>query len=316
MPQSLTVALAQIAPIWLDRERTLDKMIHQTGKAAQQGAQLIAFGEALLPGYPFWLEPTHAANFNDPIQQDLHAHYLDQAVQIEAGHLDRLREACADHQIAAYVGCIERPQDRAGHTAYCSLVYIDPRGEIQSVHRKLMPTYEERLSWGIGDGHGLRTHSLGDFTVGGLNCWENWMPMARATMYAQGVNVHIAVWPGGPHNTQDITRFIAQEGRTYVLSVSGLMRQSDIGDPLPHADLIRQHTGDWLARGGSCIAAPDGSWLVEPVNDREELLVAALDLAEVRKARQNFDPSGHYARPDVFQLKVDRKRQGMVDFGE
>src|SRR5690606_26747201 len=128
--------------------------------------------------------------------------------------------------------------------------------------RKLMPTYEERLSWSPGDGHGLRTHRLGPFTVGGLNCWENWMPLARTALYGQGEDLHVAIWPGGMHNTGDITRFIAREGRSYVISVSGIMRRSDIPDGLPHAQLLRETAGDVMANGGTCIAAPDGTWVV------------------------------------------------------
>ena len=233
---SLTVGLAQIAPVWLDRERTLAKVLHQIERAAEQGCQLVAFGEALLPGYPFWLERTDGARFNSPVQKELHAHYLQQAVQIEAGHLVPLCRLAAQQRIAVILGCIERPLDRGGHSLYCSLVYISPQGDIASVHRKLMPTYEERLTWSAGDGHGLRVHTLGAFTVGGLNCWENWMPLARTALYAQGEDLHVAIWPGGLHNTQDITRFIAKEARSYVLSVSGLMRVTDIPLETPHRD--------------------------------------------------------------------------------
>lgn len=218
--------------------------------------------------------------------------------------------------VAVVLGCIERPADRGGHSIFASLVYIDAMGVVQSVHRKLMPTYEERLSWSPGDGHGLRTHRLGAFTVGGLNCWENWMPLARTALYAQGEDLHVAIWPGGMRNTPDITRFIAREGRSFVISVSGLMRRGDIPDGLPHGDLLVETAGDFMANGGSCIAAPDGSWLVAPVADEERILVATLDHARVREERQNFDAVGHYGRPDVLQLMVNRERQGTARFVE
>ena len=128
------------------------------------------------------------------------------------------------HHIAVIVGRVERAEDRGGHSLYCSLVLIDSQGIIQSVHRKLVPAYEERLTWAPGDGHGLRVHHLGAFTIGGPDCWQNWMPLARAALYAQGEDVHVAVWPGSARNTSDITQFIAKEGRSYVLSASGLMR--------------------------------------------------------------------------------------------
>lgn len=309
---SLTVGLAQIAPVWLDRARTLDKMVTQVAAAADAGCSLVAFGEALLPGYPFWIERTNGALFNSPLQKEIHAHYIDQAVQIEAGHLDTLSETARARDIAVIAGCIERPADRGGHSLYASLVYIAAGGAIQPVHRKLMPTYEERLAWSPGDGHGLRVHRLGAFTVGGLNCWENWMPLARAALYGQGEDLHVAIWPGSARNTQEITRFIAVEARSFVLSVSGLMRKGDFPAGTPHLDAILAGSEDVLANGGSCIAAPDGTWVVEPVVGEERLIVATLDHRHVREERQNFDPAGHYARPDVTQLIVDRRRQSTV----
>ena len=199
-----------------------------------------------MPGYPFWPELTDGAKFESGVQKDLFAHYSSQAVDIAAGDLDAVCKLAALHTIAVYLGCIERPADRGGQSLYASLVYIDANGQIGSVHRKLCPTYEERLVWSPGDGHGLRVHDLHGFRVGGLNCWENWMPLPRASLYAQGENVHVAVWPGSVRNTQDITRFIARESRAYVLSVSGLMHADDIGDVFPHSHLVRQKASGWL----------------------------------------------------------------------
>ncbi len=309
---TLKVGIAQIAPVWLNREQTLAKIVAYVNRAAEKDCRLVAFGEALLPGYPFWIERTDGARFNSPVQKELHAHYMDQAIQIEADHLAPLCQAASENQIAVVTGCIERPSDRGGHSLYCSLVYIDPQGVIGSVHRKLMPTYEERLTWAPGDGHGLRTHRLGAFTVGGLNCWENWMPLARATLYALGEDLHVAIWPGGIHNTSDITRFVAREARSYVISASGLMRKADIPEDTPHSELILANSSGFLANGGSCIAGPDGEWVVEPVVEEERLIVATVDHKRVRAERQNFDPAGHYARPDVTRIVVNRKRQSTL----
>jgi len=313
---SLTVGLAQIAPVWLDRAGTMEKILGQVRAAHEAGCHLVAFGEGLLPGYPFWIERTNGALFNSPLQKEMHAHYMDQAVQIEAGHLDVLCVAAKELGITVVLGCIERPMDRGGHSLYASLVYIDAGGIIRSVHRKLMPTYEERLTWSPGDGHGLRVHRLGAFTVGGLNCWENWMPMARAALYGQGEDVHIAIWPGGAHLTKDITRFMALESRSFILSVSGLMRSGDFPENTPHLASILVKGEETLANGGSCIAGPDGKWLVEPQVGVEKLIVATLDHKHVRQERQNFDPAGHYSRPDVLQLNINRQRQSTITYDE
>ncbi len=309
---TLHVALAQISPVWLDKEATLAKVARQIEEAASNNTELIVFGEGVVPGYPFWLALTGGAQWNKDVVKELHAHYVRNAVCIEQGELDGICELAAKCKMAVYLGIIERPLDRGGHSVYASLVYIDAHGQIQSVHRKLQPTYDERLTWSPGDGHGLRTHRLKDFTVGGLNCWENWMPLPRASLYAQGENLHVAVWPGSYHNTKDITRFIARESRSYVLSVSATMTTEDFPQATPHLDEILKNAPEVLANGGSCIAGPDGEWLVEPVMHREGNIYHTLDFNRVYEERQNFDPVGHYSRPDVTKLTVNRERQSTL----
>lgn len=312
MSDQLKIALAQIAPVWLNRDKTIEKIKSYIADAASKGADLVVFGEALLPGYPFWLEKTNGAAFNSPMQKKIHAHYMDQAINIESGQLDAFCRLAKELSIAIYLGIIERPDDRGGHSLYCSIVYVNKDGEIKSVHRKLMPTYEERLSWSPGDGHGLVTHSLPPFTVGGLNCWENWMPLTRAAMYAQGEDLHVSIWPGSKRNTERLIPMIAEESRSYVMGVSGLFRQQDIPDDFPFPDLMRENTNEILANGGSCLADPEGSWVIEPFTDEEKLVLAEIDHSKVREERQNFDPSGHYSRPDVLKLHVNRERQSVI----
>lgn len=314
--EKIRVGLVQMAPVWLKREATIEKMITFIDDAAKKGCHLVTFSEALLPGYPFWIEKTNGAKFNSKVQKEMHAWYMKEAVQIEAGHLDSLCRLAKEKGIFIVAGIIERPLDRGGHSLYCSLVTINDQGEIVNVHRKLQPTYEERLSWSPGDGFGLKVQQLGQFTLGGLNCWENWMPLSRAALYAQGEDLHVAVWPGGIHNTQDTTPFLAKEGRSFVIASSGLMRKSDIPDDIPHADLIRQNSNDIISNGGSCIAGPSGEFLVEPLVNEEALLVADCDFNFVRQERQNFDLAGHYSRPDVTQLTVNRKRPGIASFDD
>lgn len=308
----LKVAIAQISPVWLDKKKTTEKICSSIAEAGRASCELVVFGESLLPGYPFWLTLTHGAEFNSSMQKEIHAHYTKQAVQIEKGDLDEVCQMAKSNKTAVYLGTIERAKNRGGHSLYCSLVYIDRQGEIKSVHRKLQPTFEERLTWAPGDGHGLQVHELRDFTVGGLNCWENWMPLSRTALYGLGEDLHVAVWPGNYKNTYDITRFIAKEGRSFVISASALMSKRDFPEDTPYLNEIIQGAPDTLANGGSCIAGPDGEWLIEPVVDKEGLIIETLDFNRVLEERQNFDATGHYSRPDVTKLTLNRERQSVL----
>ncbi|MCT4629881.1 carbon-nitrogen hydrolase family protein [Winogradskyella sp.] len=313
MNTSLKIAMAQISPVWLDKIATLKKIENSIKEASNNNCELIVFGEALLPGYPFWLALTGGAEWNTEVNKALHAHYVSNSICIEKGDLDAVCQLAKNNEIAVYLGVIERPLDRGGHSIYASLVYINEKGEIKSSHRKLQPTYDERLTWAPGDGNGLQVHSLKAFTIGGLNCWENWMPLPRTALYGQGENLHIAVWPGSDHNTKDITRFIARESRSFVVSVSSLMTKHDFPKDTPHLDKILKNAPDTLANGGSCIAGPDGEWVVEPVLHKEGLIIQTIDFSRVLEERQNFDPVGHYSRPDVTKLTVNTERQTTVE---
>ena len=312
----LNVALAQIAPVWLDKEQTIEKIKNTIETASKEKAELIIFGEALLPGYPFWIGLTNGAEWNSSFQKEIHAHYVQNSITIEKGELDTICKLAKEHHMAIYLGIIERAHNRGGHSIYASLVYINQEGFIKSVHRKLQPTYDERLTWAPGDGHGLQVHPLKNFTVGGLNCWENWMPLPRTALYGQGEDLHVAVWPGSDHNTKDITRFIARESRSFVISVSSLMQKSDFPKETPHFDKIIKSAPDVLVNGGSCIAGPDGEWIMEPVINKEGIFYETLDFSRVLEERQNFDVVGHYSRPDITQLNVNRDRQSTVFFND
>ncbi len=307
--ESMQIALAQIAPVWLDREATIDKVLGFIDQAARRSARLVCFGEALIPGYPFWVEHTEGAKFESRFQKELYAHYSEQAVQIERGDLKRVQDAARQSNIWVVIGIIERPSERGGHSVYASAVIIDDQGSIRNVHRKLMPTHEERLVWAQGDGHGLRTFDLDGWRLGVLNCWENWMPLARSALYAQGLDLHVAIWPGNVRNTENITRHIACEGRCYVASVSGVFAQADVADGLPHAKQVRAALPAVSANGGSCLSDPSGQWLIEPNQQRDQILVQEIYRTRVSEARHSFDPFGHYSRPDVLKLSVQQARQ-------
>jgi nitrilase len=302
----LRVAAAQTAPVWGDKAATAERVADWIGRAAAEGAELVAFGETFLPGYPFWVSRTHGARFDAPDQKEAYAFYLEAAVELDGPELGLVAEAARDHGVFAYLGVAERTP--GGGTVYATLVAVDPERGIVGAHRKVMPTYEERMVWGQGDGHGLRAHVTNGIRVGGLNCWENWLPQARQAIYAEGIDLHVAVWPGSVGLTRDITRFVALEGRCYVLSAGALLRPEDVSAAFPLREAALAGAPPLLYDGGSAVAAPDGTWLVEPVSGEERLVVADLDPRRVREERQNFDPVGHYARPDVFSLTVDRRR--------
>jgi len=306
------VSMAQISPVWLDKKATLKKVENSINLASKDDADLVVFGESLVPGYPFWLALTEGAKWDLKINKTLYSHYVNNAVDIENGDLDTICSLSKKLKVAIYLGLVERAADRGGHSLYCTLVYINKWGEIRSTHRKLQPTYDERLTWANGDGNGLIVHNLNGFKVGGLNCWENWMPLPRTALYGQGENLHVAVWPGSDHNTKDITRFIARESRSFVVSVSCLMNKRDFPLNTPYIEEILKNSPENLANGGSGIAGPDGEWIVKPIIDKEGVFSCELDINRVFEERQNFDPVGHYSRPDVTQLIVNTSRQTAV----
>ena len=304
----MKVGLAQISPVLLDHQATRQKMREYCLRAAKEGCELIVFPEALLPGYPFWIEHTEGAKFESDLQKTYFHLYWQAAADVAS--LWDFQEIARENSLAMYLGMIEKSQER-GHSLYCSLVYIDKHGEIGSVHRKLQPTYEERLVWSPGDGHGLKVHRIGDFVVGGLNCWENWMPMARMALYGQGENVHVSVWPGNAHNTEPMMRFIAREARSYAIGVGGVLRPQDIPADFPQRDRIASK--GMIANGGSCVASPEGKWVLPPQSGTEELYIVDLSLEEIVRERHNFDVAGHYGRPDILKLTINEERQRTVD---
>jgi nitrilase len=310
----VTVGAAQLGGPWLNPAARLAKVIAYTEAAAAQGCDLIVFPEAYLNGYPFWLPRTQGARFNDPAQKDCYAYYLDAAVEITGPEIVQIQALSADLGVAVMLGLTERGVGNGRGSAYCTLATFDPKQGLVGHHRKLVPTYDERLVWASGDGAGLRTHAVGAAYVGALNCWENWMPSARQALYADGEDLHVSVWPGSTELTTDISRFVALEGRVFSVAVSGLLHADDIPDDFPLADELRAHSSATPFNGGSAVAGPDGSWLVAPVPDREGLIVAELDLREIARERLTFDPTGHYSRPDVFVNTVRRDRRRAVDF--
>lgn len=313
-PGHLRVGIAQQAPVWGNRAATTEIVLSTIADAAAQGVRLLVFPETFLPGYPFWVCRTDGAVFDDEGQKAAYAYYVEQAVEADGPELQTIAQCARDHQVFVYLGIAERGTRSARGTVFCSLAAIDPESGTVTVHRKLLPTYDERLVWGHGDGYGLCCHRLDGVNVGGLCCWENWMPQVRQALYADGEDLHVSVWPGNKSLTEDISRFIAREGRVWSIAASGILTSDDIPADFPLATQLAGRGHEVYFDGGSTIVAPSGRVVVEPVVTHGQLIVADLETAAVRRERLLFDPTGHYARPDVFDFTVDRRRKDSARF--
>ncbi|MDF1538475.1 MAG: carbon-nitrogen hydrolase family protein [Candidatus Thorarchaeota archaeon] len=296
----IRIAGVQIAPVFLDAKATWEKLRDYIREAVSEGAKLVTWGETLLPGYPAWLSLSGGAKFNDDDQKTAYATYWREALDLNKSIIISEMKSLAAEQNVMLMGGIA---ERGGSSIYCTLLTIGQDGTIKGRHRKVKPTYEERLVWADGDGLGLRTYPLKDIKVGGLNCWENWLPLARASLHMQGEIIHVAVWPGSERNTKDITRFIALEGRSWVVSVSGLLRPTDFShlkeEEFPMKKIMESHNGT-LMNGGSVIVNPKGEAVAGPLIDEEGIIYADIDPSLAIEERQNLDISGHYSRSDIF----------------
>jgi len=301
------VAAVQAAPVLLDRDETIAKVVTLAGKAAAEGARLVAFPEAFVPGYPDWVWRTRPW---DADATALYARLFDQAVVVGSPATDLLAETAARLGIWLSVGVDER--DDRDSTIYNTLLHFAPDGTLAARHRKLMPTGGERLVWGMGDGSTLQVVDTGFGRLGGLICWENYMPLARAALYAQGIDVYLAPTWDNSDVWVPTLRHIAKEGRVYVVGVAPLLHGGHVPADL-RGDLY-QDEGDWMSRGHTMIVEPGGRILAGPVTEREEILYAEIDPAVIASNRRQFDPVGHYSRPDVFRLEVDTTARRPVTF--
>jgi nitrilase len=299
-----TIAAVQASPVFLDRDATTEKACALIKEAGANGASLVVFPETFIPTYPDWV-------WRLPAWQDgaFTSRLYEQAVTIPGPVIDRLGEAA--REAGAYVAVGVNELD--GGTLYNTLVYLAPDGSLAGRHRKLMPTGGERTVWGYGDGSTLDVVHTPFGVVGGLICWENYMPLARAAMYALGVEIYLAPTWDNDATWIATLQHIAKEGRCYVVGVSPVLRGSDV--PAELRGEIYGGEDDWMSRGFGTIVAPGGSILAGPLAEEESILYAEVDCAEVLRQRQLFDPVGHYARPDVFTLSVDTRRQRPVVFG-
>jgi len=304
------VAAVQAAPVFLDREATVEKACRLIAGAGEAGARLAVFPEAFIPGYPLWV--WFVPSGRTGMLRELYTELLDNAVTVPSPATDRLREAAREAGVAVAVGINEVNSEASGTTLYNSILYIDGDGRLLGTHRKLVPTVGERTVWGQGDGSTLAVHDLPFGRLGGLICWENYMPLARYALYAWGVQLFAApTWDRGEPWISTL-RHVAKEGRCVVIGCCSAMRRSDVPDRLAFKEEFLAPELEWINPGDSTIVDPDGKFLVEPVREREEILVAEVDPASLRGPRFQLDVAGHYARPDVFELTVHRALRPMV----
>ncbi len=312
-PHNLTVAIVQAAPVLFDREATVAKTCALVAQAAGRGARLILFPEAFIPAYPRGFTFGTVVGSRSPKGRRTWQRYWENCVAVPGPETDQMGEAARKAGAYVAIGVIERDNRFSGGTLYCTLLYFGPDGRLLGKHRKLKPTAAERLIWGEGDGSTLTVIPTEYGRIGGLICWENYMPLARAAMYAKGVDLYLA--PTADHRDawQATLRHIALEGRCFVLGCNQFVTK----DMVP-ADLgVQEKMGrqpEVMCRGGSAVVSPLGEVLAGPVFDREDILVCDLDLDDVPRSKFDFDVVGHYARPDVFQLTVNERAMEPATF--
>jgi nitrilase len=295
------VACCQVEPVVLDRDATLEKLAQVTAEAVAAGAQLVVFPETFVPVYPSSVWAKALAGWAEPGAKEAFALLARESVAVPGPACERLGEVARDHDVWLVTGVNEVDPDRPG-TVYNSLLYHAPDGTLAVHHRKLVPTNHERLIWGQGDGRGLRAVPTPLGRIGGLICWENYMPLARFSLYESGVEIYIASTADDGDAWQSTLVHIARESRAFVVAPSHLQRAGSYPDDFPLAHLLEGR--DLLGRGGSAILGPDGAYLAGPLYDNEGVLYADLDPSRLAEERQRFDAAGHYHRPELLRLEV------------
>lgn len=307
------IAIIQHAPRVLDREATFDKAVELIADAAAAGAKLIVFPEAFVPGYPAWVWRLRPGG-DWGLSEQIHQRLLDNAVDLATDDLAKVRQAAADSKVTVVMGINERDGTVGRTTLYNSAVVIGGDGEILNHHRKLMPTNPERMIWGFGDAAGLKAIDTPVGRIGLLLCWENYMPLARFALYAQGIDIHIAPTYDSGEGWIGTLQHIAREGGCWVIGAGVALRNRDLPGDFPDRNRLYPAEEDWINPGDSVVIAPGGEKTAGPLHEQQDILYAEIDPARAASARRTFDVAGHYARPDVFALHVNRQRQSPIEF--
>lgn len=307
MPASeVIVGLAQFAPVHNDLQSSLEKMTTIIKEAAESEVELLVFGETWLSGYPAWIDHCpEVAVWDDHNTKVAYRDFAKNSVTIDGHEIETIARLARENTMAIVLGINERVDKGPGNgTIYNSVVIIDHNGIVKVHHRKLMPTFTEKMLYGVGNGEGLEAGELSFGRAGALICWEHWMPLTRQAMHNSGEHIHIALWPQVHEMLQLASRHYAFEGRCYVLAVGQIMDTSQIPPSLKKPAGLKEDPSKLLLNGGSCIIGPNGKFIIEPVFNTEQLIVAKLNLDKIVEEQMTLDVSGHYQRPDVFDFTV------------
>ncbi|MCP5049724.1 MAG: carbon-nitrogen hydrolase family protein [bacterium] len=297
----IKAAVVQAAPVLFNREATIEKTIQLTQEASKNGANLVLFPEAFIPAYPRGLSFGTVVGSRNTTGRKLWQLYWENAIDVPGPHTKRLANAAKKSNLYLTIGVIER-SPTTNKTLYCTLLYFNPKGQLIGKHQKLKPTAAERIIWGEGDSSTLTTINTPLGTLGGLICWENYMPLARMAMYTKGVDIYLAPTADARETWTSTMIHIALEGRCFVLGCNQFITKDMYPKHRPGIEDL-QNQPNIMSNGGSIIVSPLGKILAGPLRNKEGILYADLDLSEVDQGKMDFDVVGHYARPDVFQFQ-------------
>jgi len=303
----MLVAAAQLSPLFLDRDATVERAVAAIHEASERGARLIVFPEAFVPGYPMWVWSIPAGDTH--ALRALYVELVRQSVSVPDETTDRLCRAAREARMIVVIGVNERNSEASNTSLFNSALFIDADGRLLGTHRKLVPTSGERLVHAMGDGSTFGVYDTAAGRLGGLICWENYMPLARHALYCWGLEVLVTpTWDRGEPWISTL-RHVAKEGRVYVISCGNAVRITDVPDRLPFKPLLEPDDDGWVNPGDSAIVDPDGKFVTGPCHGAQEIIYGEIDLEKVTGPRWQLDVGGHYGRPDVFRLLVNRERQ-------
>jgi predicted amidohydrolase len=312
LKESVKVGIIQSGPVYLDVKKSMEKATSLVEEAVDKGAELVVFGETWLSGYPAWLDQCPEIGlWNHEPTKEVFALTYRNSIQVPGEETRKFCKLAGKHHIVICIGVNEIVESGVGSgTIYNSLLIIDGDGSIANHHRKLMPTYTEKLVYGTGDGHGLKAVDTHLGRIGGLICWEHWMPLTRQAMHNSNEHIHIAVWPTAHDIHQLASRHYAFEGRCFVVAVGQIMRVKEVPAQLKLPPHLENKPDELLLKGGSSIIAPDGTYIMEPQMNTEGVMVREIThLDRIVKERMTLDTTGHYNRSDIFDFSVNHERK-------